>query len=99
MIFSSDLSRTKQTAEIVGKELGIKPLVKIVAQSSAAKLPEEFTTAPADSIQKTLAKTNLSVNDIDLFEINEAFAVVTLINNRLLNIPLEKVNINGENKW
>lgn len=77
------------------EELNIKPLVKIVAQSSAARLPEEFTMAPADSVKKTLQKANLSIDDIDLFEINEAFAVVTLVNNQLLNIPVEKVNING----
>ncbi|KAA3611280.1 MAG: thiolase family protein [Calditrichaeota bacterium] len=76
-------------------ELGLKPMAKIVAQSSAARLPEEFTTAPADSIKKTLKKADLTINDIDLFEINEAFAVVTLINNRLLEIPVEKVNVNG----
>lgn len=77
------------------KELNIKPLARLVAQSSVAKAPEEFTTAPTDSIKKTLTKANLSLNEIDLFEINEAFAVVTLINNRLLGIPIEKVNVNG----
>jgi acetyl-CoA C-acetyltransferase len=77
------------------KELNIKPLARLVAQSSVAKAPEEFTTAPTDSIKKTLTKANLSLNEIDLFEINEAFAVVTLINNRLLGIPVEKVNVNG----
>ena len=76
-------------------ELGLKPLAKIVAQSSAGRVPEEFTTAPADSIKKTLKKADLTIGDIDLFEINEAFAVVTLINNRLLGIPVEKVNVNG----
>jgi len=76
-------------------ELCLKPLAKIVAQSSAARLPEEFTMAPTDSIKKTLNKAGLTINDIDLFEINEAFAVVTLINNRLLEIPVEKVNVNG----
>lgn len=76
-------------------ELGLKPLAKIIAQSSTARLPEEFTNAPADSIKKTLNKAGLTIGDIDLFEINEAFAVVALINNRLLNIPVEKVNVNG----
>ncbi len=75
--------------------LGLKPMVKIVAQASAAKEPEYFTTAPADSINNALRKAGLSVDDIDLFEINEAFAVVSLINNRLLNLPEEKVNVNG----
>jgi acetyl-CoA C-acetyltransferase len=77
------------------EELGLKPLVKIIAQSSAARVSEEFTTAPTDSINKALKKAGLTIDDIDLFEINEAFAVVTLINNRLLNIPIEKVNVNG----
>ncbi len=76
-------------------ELGLKPMVKIVAQASAAKEPEYFTTAPADSVKKVLKKANLTTNDIDLYEINEAFAVVSLINNRLLDLPTEKVNVNG----
>ncbi len=76
-------------------ELGLKPMVKIVAQASAAKEPEYFTTAPADSVKKVLKKANLTTNDIDLYEINEAFAVVSLINNRLLDLPAEKVNVNG----
>lgn len=77
------------------KELNLKPLVKIIAQASSARLPEEFTMAPADSINKTLHKANMTIDDIDLFEINEAFAVVSLFNNKSLNIPVEKVNING----
>ena len=77
------------------EELGIKPLFRIVAQASAAKAPEYFTKAPADSIRKALKKAELTVDDIDLFEINEAFAVVTIVNNRFLNIPIEKVNIHG----
>jgi acetyl-CoA C-acetyltransferase len=77
------------------EELGIKPLFKIVSQASAAKAPEYFTKAPADSIRKALKKAGLTVDDIDLFEINEAFAVVAIVNNRFLNIPVEKVNIHG----
>lgn len=76
-------------------QLGLTPLAKIIAQSSSAKLPEEFTTAPADSIKKTLQKVDLKLTDIDLFEINEAFAVVALVNKNLLEIPPEKLNING----
>ncbi len=76
-------------------ELGLKPLFRVLSQASTAKAPEYFTTAPADSIRKALDKVNLTVGDIDLFEINEAFAVVTIINNRLLNLPIEKVNIHG----
>jgi acetyl-CoA C-acetyltransferase len=77
------------------KELGLKPLVEIVAQSSAAKAPIEFTTAPADAISKVLKKANLSKDDIDLFEINEAFAVVSLAVNKLLELDVSKVNVNG----
>jgi acetyl-CoA C-acetyltransferase len=77
------------------KELGLKPLVEIVAQSSAAKAPIEFTTAPADAISKVLKKANLSKDDIDIFEINEAFAVVSLAVNKLLELDVSKVNVNG----
>jgi acetyl-CoA C-acetyltransferase len=77
------------------KELGLKPLVEIIAQSSAAKAPMQFTTAPADAINKVLKKANLKLSDIDLFEINEAFAVVSLANNKLLGIDNNKVNVNG----
>jgi len=77
------------------KELGITPLVVIVAQSSAAKAPIEFTTAPADAITKVLKKAKLSKDDIDIFEINEAFAVVSLAVNKLLELDASKVNVNG----
>lgn len=77
------------------KELGLKPLVEIVAQSSSAKAPIEFTTAPADAIAKVLNRANLSKDDIDLFEINEAFAVVSLAVNKLLDLDASKVNVNG----
>jgi acetyl-CoA C-acetyltransferase len=77
------------------KEVGLTPLVEIVAQSSAAKAPIEFTTAPADAILKVLKKANLSKNDIDIFEINEAFAVVSLAVNKLLELDASKVNLNG----
>jgi acetyl-CoA C-acetyltransferase len=82
-------------SEEKAKELGLKPLVEIIAQSSAAKDPMHFTTAPADSINKVLKKANLKLSDIDLFEINEAFAVVSLANNKLLGLDNSKVNVNG----
>jgi len=75
--------------------LGIKPLARIVAQASAAKAPEWFTTAPADVIDKVLKKANLKKDDIDLFEINEAFAVVSLVVNKILGLDINKVNVNG----
>ncbi|WP_304129849.1 thiolase family protein [Ignavibacterium album] len=82
-------------SEDKAKELGFKPLVEIVAQASAAKAPIDFTTAPADAIKKVLNKVNMKVDDIDLYEINEAFAVVSLAVNRLLNLSMDKVNVNG----
>lgn len=82
-------------SEEKAKELGYKPLVEIVAQASAAKAPIDFTTAPADAINKVLKKVNMKVDDIDLYEINEAFAVVSLAVNKLLNLSVDKVNVNG----
>lgn len=82
-------------SEEKAKELGLKPLVEIIAQSSAAKAPIQFTTAPADAINKVLNKNRLTVSDIGLFEINEAFAVVSLAVNKLLGLTSEKVNVNG----
>jgi acetyl-CoA C-acetyltransferase len=75
--------------------LGLKPLVEIVAQSSAAKAPIEFTTAPADAINKVLMKAGMSTTDIGLYEINEAFAVVSLAVNKLLGLNMNNVNVNG----
>ncbi len=77
------------------KSLGLKGLARIIASSSTAKKPEWFTTAPADVIPKVLKKANLTLNEIDLFEINEAFAVVTLAVNKILGIDVNKVNVNG----
>jgi len=82
-------------SEDKAKELGLKPMVEIVAQSSAAKQPIEFTTAPADAIKKVLMKAKLTKDQIDLFEINEAFAVVSLAVNKILGLHEEKINVNG----
>ncbi|NOX19592.1 MAG: acetyl-CoA C-acetyltransferase [Chlorobi bacterium] len=76
-------------------ELGYEPLVEIVAQSSAARAPIEFPIAPADAIKRALDKANLTTDDIDLFEINEAFAVVSLAVNELLKLDTSKINVNG----
>jgi acetyl-CoA C-acetyltransferase len=75
--------------------LNIKPLARIVGFASAAKQPEWFTTAPADVIPKVLKKTNLHLADIDLFEVNEAFAVVALAVNKLAGLDINKVNVHG----
>lgn len=77
------------------KELGLKPMAEIIVQASYAKAPVQFTTAPADAINKVLKKTGLKKDDIDLFEINEAFAVVSLAVNKLLGLDENKVNVNG----
>ena len=82
-------------SEEKAKSLGLKPLVEIVAQSSAAKAPIEFTTAPADAIAKVLKKANMTKDDIDLYEINEAFAVVSLAVNKILDLDASKINVNG----
>lgn len=76
-------------------ERGIEPLAHIIAHSCYAKPSDQFTTAPIDAIQALLKKLNWSVNEVDLFEINEAFAVVTLAAMQDLKIPREKLNIHG----
>ena len=76
-------------------ELNSKPICKIVAQTSVAHEPIYFTTAPGKAITKVLGKAGHTINDIDLFEINEAFSSVTLAAMRELNIPNEKVYIFG----
>jgi acetyl-CoA C-acetyltransferase len=82
-------------SEEVVNEKGLKPLAKILAHSSFAHEPEWFTTAPVSAMKKLMNKLNWSVEDVDLFEINEAFAVVTMAAMQELNIPHAKVNING----
>lgn len=76
-------------------ELGLKPLVEIIAHSSAARKPIEFTIAPADAIRNVLIKAKMNIDDIGLFEINEAFAVVSLAVNKILELGNEVVNPNG----
>ncbi len=82
-------------AEDIARERGLVPLGRIVAQASAAKAPEWFTTAPADAIAKVCAKAGLTTGEIDLFEINEAFSVVSLAVNRLAELDPAKVNVYG----
>jgi acetyl-CoA C-acetyltransferase len=77
------------------QELGVQPLARIRAQASHAQEPQWFTTAPVGAIQKVLAKAGMQISDIDLFEINEAFAVVPMAAEKDLNIPHDKVNIHG----
>lgn len=77
------------------KELGLKPLAKILAYADAQQAPEWFTTAPAKAIPLALKNAGKSIADVDFFEINEAFSVVSLANNKLLELDNNKVNVNG----
>lgn len=76
-------------------ELGLKPLAKIISQISFAQKPEWFTTAPGFAINNILKKANLKLEDIDLFEANEAFSVQCLAVNKIANLDQAKVNVNG----
>ena len=76
-------------------EYGVKPLAKILGFSDAAQDPGDCPTTPAIGMQKLLTQLNLKVDDISMFEINEAFAVVVLANAKLLGLDLDKVNVNG----
>lgn len=82
-------------SEEKARDLKLKPLVRIVASSSTAKKPEWFTTAPADAIEKVLTKAGLAKEDIGLYEINEAFAVVALVVNKIMGLDVRRVNVNG----
>lgn len=77
------------------EERGLVPLARIIAHAAFADEPGLFTTAPIGAIQRLLGKTGWSVDDVDLFEINEAFAVVPLAAMKRLELPHEKVNIHG----
>jgi acetyl-CoA C-acetyltransferase len=77
------------------KKDGRAVLARVSAWGGAARAPVEFTIAPADAIRTTLAKASLGVKDVDLWEINEAFAVVSVANNRLLGLDGKSVNVRG----
>lgn len=77
------------------QELGLKPLAKILAFADAAHEPEWFTTAPTKAAPKALKMAGLDFGDVDFFEVNEAFSVVTLAFNKVLNIDHDKVNVFG----
>lgn len=82
---------SKEKAE----ELGLKPLARIIGFADAAQSPEWFTTAPSLAIPKALKNAGIKPNDVDFYEINEAFSVVSLANNMKLNLDPSKVNIYG----
>jgi acetyl-CoA C-acetyltransferase len=79
----------------LAEKRGLTPLARIVATAAHAHEPGYFTTAPVPAMRKALAKAGWSVGDVDLFEINEAFAIVPMIAMRDLDLPREKVNVNG----
>ena len=82
-------------SEEKARSLGLTPLARIRSHASAAKAPEWFTTAPADALPIAFKRAGVEKNDIDLFEINEAFSVVSLINNQKLELNPDIVNVNG----
>ena len=77
------------------KELGLTPIAEVVSFADAAHEPEFFTTAPAKAIPIALERAGCTIADVDAFELNEAFSVVALVNNKLLGLDASKVNING----
>ncbi|MCZ4244009.1 acetyl-CoA C-acyltransferase [Pedobacter punctiformis] len=77
------------------KELGIKPLAKILGYADAQQAPEWFTTAPSKAIPLALHNAKIDIKDVDFFEINEAFSVVSIANNQKLNLKENQVNVNG----
>ncbi|MCH8977946.1 MAG: acetyl-CoA C-acetyltransferase [Armatimonadetes bacterium] len=79
----------------VAEERGLKPIGRVVAYAGHAQEPEWFTTAPAFAIEKLLEKAGVSVSDVDLFEVNEAFAVVAMVVAQKVGIPHGKLNVNG----
>lgn len=82
-------------AEEEAHRLGLPPMARIVGYAGAALAPEWFTIAPIEAIRRLLKQTGLTVSDIDLFEINEAFSAVSLAINRELGLDAKKVNVNG----
>ncbi len=74
---------------------GLQPLARVIAQAQFAQAPERFTSAPTGAIQAVLGKAQLSVSDVDIFEVNEAFAVVAMLVAQQAGIPHEKLNVNG----
>lgn len=82
-------------SEEKAKLLNLKPLAEIVAYEDVATQPELFTTAPALAIPAVLKKSNISIDTIDFFELNEAFSVVGIANANILDIPTHKINKNG----
>jgi acetyl-CoA C-acetyltransferase len=83
------------TRESVAKDKGLEPVARIVAMAAHAQAPKDFTTAPVGAIQKVLDKAGWSKDEVDLFEINEAFACVAMFAMQDLGLDHAKVNVNG----
>ncbi|MEM7664380.1 MAG: acetyl-CoA C-acyltransferase [Pseudomonadota bacterium] len=83
------------TRESVAKQKGAEPVAKIVAMAAHAREPKDFTVAPVGAIHKVLEKAEWSIDDVDLWEVNEAFACVAMFAMRDIGIPHDKVNVNG----
>lgn len=82
-------------SEAAGKNLGLKPRARIVSTAVTSTDPTIMLTGPAPATRKALQKAGLSVNDIDLFEVNEAFAAVVMRFQKEMGVPMEKINVNG----
>jgi acetyl-CoA C-acetyltransferase len=83
------------TRQSVADKLGKTPIARVVAHAAHAQEPAKFTSAPVPALYKVLEKAGWSIDDVDLFEVNEAFACVAMIAMRDLGIPHEKINVNG----
>ena len=82
-------------SEEKAKSLNLKPLAFIKSFADAEQEPKWFTTSPSKALPKALAKAGLTTNDVDFFELNEAFSVVGIANAKILNLDIEKINVNG----
>jgi len=83
------------TRQSVADRLGLTPIARIVSTAAHAHAPAKFTTAPVFAMRKAMDKAGWGASDIDLFEINEAFAAVAMIAMRDLDLPHDKVNVHG----
>ena len=82
-------------SEEKAKELNLKPIAKIISYSDASQEPKWFTTSPTKAINKALDRANMTVSDVDFWELNEAFSVVGIVNTQLLKLDSKKVDVNG----
>ena len=82
-------------SEEKAKELNLKPIAKIISYADASQEPKWFTTSPTKAINKALDRANMTVSDVDFWELNEAFSVVGIVNTQLLKLDPKKVDVNG----